>query len=412
MVRLWTHTARFFVSLSLAFVCYLLSGHEVSAAQITCVHRPAEMNKCEAILIQGDIVRGDLQRLEAVLDPYTDLAQAAPRPQRSTLDTHVVYLHSRGGDVLEAMAMGRLIRQLHLQTEAPSRWGPNLSNGSLQMVEGGIGPNGFREACRGPDCVCASACFLVWAGGIRRTGDNLLVHRPRASAEMVRELGVNDTRSALVEIRRRVQGYLQEMEIPASVITAVLETDPGTLTLARMNPSGAWELGFIPSIVDSLTDACRIPSVRERQEFSRLFAQVTSLQDQRQPVPPSLQQAFRSLDQRRHEAALCIWRSISQDTFSARGDWQTSRSRARLDAMVREHREYERQRCEERARRRAGQPDGDLDYDREHIPGLGDVDIHRSACVRALPYEQKQRLFEQIREAVTRQQLEQGRGRQ
>ena len=149
-----------------------LSGFVVPAgsmaAQITCVHRPSEQDKCEAVLIQGEIVQGDLQRLEAILDPDTNRTSFDPRPNRSTSDTHTVYLHSPGGDVLEAMAIGRLIRQLHLRTEAPRRWGPNLSNGALPMHEAGYGPNGAQQACRGPDCVCASACFLIWAGGIRR----------------------------------------------------------------------------------------------------------------------------------------------------------------------------------------------------------------------------------------------------
>lgn len=373
----------------LAFTVVLSSPKPSTAAQITCVQRPSERDKCEAILIQGEIVQGDLQRLEAILDPDTNRRPFDPPPSRRASDTHIVYLNSPGGDVLEAMAMGRLIRQLHLHTDAPRRWEPNLSNGTLPMLEGGAGPNGFREACRGPDCVCASACFLIWAGGIKRTGDNILVHRPRATQGMVRQLGVADTRAALTEIRRRVETYLREMEVPSNVITAAMETEPGALVVANMNPSGAWDYGFVPSIVDSLTDACRIPTQRERQQLPRLLTEITSLRERGQPVPSALRQSYESLDGRYVEGERCIWRSISRDVHWARWEWQDARARRRFEAARAENERQEREAAERRLQERAGRAPSTAGAPvLVNIEGIGPLEI--AAWFRGLPRSQQQ----------------------
>ncbi len=60
-----------FPALVLVFLM-VLSGLVPSssmAAQITCVQRPSERDKCEAVLIQGEIVRGDFERFVDLLDP-------------------------------------------------------------------------------------------------------------------------------------------------------------------------------------------------------------------------------------------------------------------------------------------------------------------------------------------------------
>jgi hypothetical protein len=361
-----------FVVLMFLALCSLGVTEAAKAAQITCVHRSAERDKCEAILIQGEIVRGDLQRLEAVLDPDTNRRPEDPLSRRNIADTHMIYLHSPGGDVLEAMAIGRLLRRLHLQTEAPKRLGANLANGSLQMFEAGPAQNGWQEACRGPDCVCASACFFVWAGGIRRTGDNLLIHRPRATPAMVRELGIPDTRTALGEIRTRVEGFLREMEIPANVITSALETEPGTLVLADMNPSGTWDYGFLPSIVDSLHDTCRIPSVRERQQLRRLVEEIRSSESRGQPVSPALRQSYNSLSARYFDSERCIWRAIGADAALARSLWKAERSRARFDAAQAEDERIRRENLQARRNQTLSNPV------QINIEGFGTVEIHRT----------------------------------
>src|SRR5262249_28583042 len=73
------------------------------------------------LFVTGPIDQGDDERFAAVLDG----------------DVTTVSLTSNGGRVLEAVAIGRLIRARGLNTEVPIS--------------------------------CVSACALVWAGGVKRT---------------------------------------------------------------------------------------------------------------------------------------------------------------------------------------------------------------------------------------------------
>ena len=85
--------------------------------------------------VEGDIVPGDTLKLLAIYEKYSSAAVST------------VYLRSKGGDVDEAMKMGRLIRALRLKTEVPLRY----DNRILSVV-----PAAEKE-----NAVCASACFLV-----------------------------------------------------------------------------------------------------------------------------------------------------------------------------------------------------------------------------------------------------------
>jgi hypothetical protein len=186
---------------------------------------------------------------------------------------------------------------------------------------------------------------------------------------MVRELGVTDTRAALREIRSRVESYLRDMEIPANVITVTMETDPGTVVIAEMNPSGTWDYGFLPSIIDSLTDGCRIPSVRERQQLPRVMNEMNWLQDRGQPVPPALRQSFANLTARYHDAERCMWREISRDAVNARDIWQLQRSSARFQAAMAENERIRQQAQQARQTQTLSNPV------RVEIEGVGIVEI-------------------------------------
>jgi len=91
-------------------------------------------------------------------------------------------LASPGGDVLEAMKIGRLIRALKLQTIIPSK------DGEPQQ----FGANGEHRSQRpSVNYICASACFFIFVAGIKRELDIsfsaseplLGIHRPYLSDE-------------------------------------------------------------------------------------------------------------------------------------------------------------------------------------------------------------------------------------
>src|SRR3954465_2557160 len=107
-----------------------------------------------------------------------------------------VVLHSPGGSVADALAMGRLIRERKFATEV--------------------------EAAK----YCASSCPLVFAGGIeRRAGDRAVVgvHQVAALASVANARS-RDEMSVAQNISARVQRYLGEMDVSLQVWVHAMET--------------------------------------------------------------------------------------------------------------------------------------------------------------------------------------------
>ena len=100
------------------------------------------------ILIEGEIVPGDFAKFESEV------------LQRQNIDP--IWLASPGGDMMEAMRIGELVRELKLSVWAP--------NGLL-----------FPVVVNRENAVCASACFYIYAAGVLRRGEIVGIHRPYLS---------------------------------------------------------------------------------------------------------------------------------------------------------------------------------------------------------------------------------------
>jgi len=97
----------------------------------------------------------------------------------SNHNIRTVVLDSGGGDVDEAIEIGRIIRARHLDTTVP------------------------------PSSSCVSACVLIWAAGQRRTVDGqLATHCPTLRGEF----------QCLPSTRQLVVDFLKEMDAPEAVI--------------------------------------------------------------------------------------------------------------------------------------------------------------------------------------------------
>jgi hypothetical protein len=78
--------------------------------------------------------------------------------------------------------------------------------------------------CNGtPDCICASACALIWFGAVIREG-RVGLHRPRftdpAFSALPPDVASGTYRKALQDISQ----YLEEMEAPRPLIDAMVAT--------------------------------------------------------------------------------------------------------------------------------------------------------------------------------------------
>jgi hypothetical protein len=124
--------------------------------------RYPQSSTCRRILLRGKIEIGDSQKFATFLNAHHPFVDK-------------LYLWSPGGNVNEAILIGRLVRAALLATHAPDEFATQSGSGELSEFRS---LNDTRVYCRGLDCHCASACFLIWAAGWDRSGNALGIHRP------------------------------------------------------------------------------------------------------------------------------------------------------------------------------------------------------------------------------------------
>lgn len=122
----------------------------------------------------------------------------------------VALWRSSGGDAIEAMEIGRLIRKLRMTTTV-SRGRAGLPPSIAVAMNGTVGRVSTVEA------QCAGACFLVWVAGIERDGDyRLIIRRPHFADERFEGLDEATRLRTEQELRGEVEAYLAEMHVEPS----------------------------------------------------------------------------------------------------------------------------------------------------------------------------------------------------
>lgn len=176
------------------------------------------------IMIEGEIVEGDYAKFEKLV--------------MQIFNPGVVWLASPGGDLVEAMRIGRLIRELKLSVWAPPKSGP-----LFPMVDS------KRNA------VCASACFFIYAAGVERKGEVLGIHRPYMSASAYRRMGLDEA-ALRQSVAMKVSGdYLREMGISSALVERM--NGIGSEKIVWLTESEASDLtGFIPEYTEWFKANC------------------------------------------------------------------------------------------------------------------------------------------------------------
>jgi hypothetical protein len=177
--------------------------------------------KCVDALLRGEIISGDYEKIrKALRDSWPYLAE--------------IRLNSPGGSVLEALNIGRLLRKYLITTTAyvPS-WEKQPDQAVPQYTQ---------------DLVCASACALIWFGGVERMG-HVGLHRPRIDDPDFANRPPDEATALYRRVLSEIEGYLVEMEIPRPTIDIMLATssadvrwvDAKTDGLSRPPSYAEWE---------------------------------------------------------------------------------------------------------------------------------------------------------------------------
>lgn len=129
---------------------------------------------------------------------------------KGTSEPRSIKLRSPGGLVSEALEIGKMIRRYRLITNAPSKPLDRF------YCPGELGQLHTKQG----NCICASACAMMWFGGVMRFG-SVGVHRSYFSNHggsfQKYEKNLQASRDQLIK-------YLEEMRVPHWVEDEIFET--------------------------------------------------------------------------------------------------------------------------------------------------------------------------------------------
>ncbi len=167
------------------------------------------------------VIAGQITSLspQLVKDQYALLNNGIPEKCSSRL----AQLNSDGGDITAAIEIGIFLRRQETWTIVP------------------------RNA------VCASACALVFLGGVNRiTAGKLGIHRPYST-----KLSESSTASktAFESLNLAVSQYLKQMNIPDAVLWAMNAVPPGEIKWLTRDERERFQIDGKDPVWDDLTDS-------------------------------------------------------------------------------------------------------------------------------------------------------------
>ena len=126
-----------------------------------------------------------------------------------------ISLYTPGGSVDAAMKMGEQIRLLHMQTQSPFK----SSSGELVCHTGS-----FDRLINHTDsrCECASACFIVWAGGVGRFGNYVGIHHPYFNPKMFGKLDPEEAEKMYGPVETETRTYFAKMGVGDAIVNKML----------------------------------------------------------------------------------------------------------------------------------------------------------------------------------------------
>jgi hypothetical protein len=209
----------------------------------TCEGTPCTTPR--TVEMSGRIVPGDAKRFEALL--------AKEGPSISGLA-----IRSLGGDVDEAMRIGRIVRSKLLRTVAP-----------ISSAEGNVcSIGGLPEEA--PECVCLSSCFLVYAGGVIRGGNVLGLHRPRYDEAFFAKLPLEEANRRYGAVIERIKAYLLEMGVGDRYLDRMLRISSSEMEILSKEEADRNLNGSIPAMAEWLKAKCGEIPEKEQKAMSSL----------------------------------------------------------------------------------------------------------------------------------------------
>lgn len=176
------------------------------------------------ILVEGEIVPGDFAKFESEV------------LRRQNIDP--IWLASPGGDMIEAMKIGELIRELKLSVWAPSK------NGLL-----------FPVVSNRANAVCASACFYLYAAGVQRRGEVVGIHRPYLPQATLASMELDAAAQAQSVALGISREFLTRAGVPPSIIERIVSIASNQIVWLNADELSSLN-GFIPEFDEWFKAKC------------------------------------------------------------------------------------------------------------------------------------------------------------
>jgi hypothetical protein len=227
------------------FVIMWITNHLAFAAEI--VDRgpfSKEIDWAHTVTICGNIEKGDYQKFKQVCDKIL----------QSNNIIGDVQISSIGGNVIEAMKIGSLIRKLYIIT-----WSP------LKGTAGNYSPCNFLSSEKA-DNYCNSSCFLIWAAGVERWGNVLGLHRPYFGKEYSKGLTASEAKAKYEGGSNIVKNYLYDMDIPTNIIDEMFKHSSKDIYF--LDYKTAESLKHVPFFEEWIIANCNTLKIEEKNAMS------------------------------------------------------------------------------------------------------------------------------------------------
>lgn len=179
------------------------------------------------VTIEGPIAPGDFARFAGLV--------------LTASDVNTVWLASPGGNLSESLRIGRMIRQLALEVRAPA-------DRNTPLVQ-------LRRA---ENNTCSSACFFLYAAGVRRQGMVLGIHKPSLPSDEYFKLGLDGSAAAHRRIQEATAAYLDLMGVPAKYTSLMMATSPSEMTWLAPEDVERDLTGIVAEYQEQLRAGCRL----------------------------------------------------------------------------------------------------------------------------------------------------------
>ena len=189
--------------------------------------------------LEGVIERGDYDKLKKYISSYGYMFND-------------LYIASKGGDIVEAMKIGYLIRELQYRTSAPLRLSP-------------VGKIHSFDVKDKSNDVCASACFFIYVAGVNRNGNLIGIHRPYLPKEYYKKMGIDDAFSTHAKLKKIIIKYFEDMGVPRPYVDRMFSVPKEEIEWLSEDEIDKYFDGYIPEMDEWIKARC--PTMTKKEEL-------------------------------------------------------------------------------------------------------------------------------------------------